>query len=70
MQKCERTNNCPFFVAREKYPVIVENYQSTLCQREFTRCARYVVFKVLGEVPEDLRPYDHETASKILNVFK
>lgn len=65
--KCERYQCCPFFNNRIQYAsVIMENYQKTLCSGEFTRCARYVVFKVLGDVPADLYPNMHDKATELI----
>ncbi len=56
---CERIETYSFLKRISSTLAISEPYNTKLCNGEFTRCARYVVFKVCGDVPDDLYPSMH-----------
>ena len=65
MSACERKDNCPFFDRRVMGPSMKEVFNESYCNGYFTRCARYVVFKVCGSVPPDLSPSMHNRATEL-----
>ena len=69
MAKCECLDECPFFNDKMKDPEGVKAiYKQRYCRGDNARCARYMVWKELGEeaVPIDLYPYMHGEADEIL----
>jgi len=67
---CEKYEVCPFFNRISKASGMSATYQANFCRGQFTRCARYVVFKVCGSVPEDLYPNMHDKATEICSKFR
>ncbi len=63
MGECERLATCPFFQEKmANMPKTSELLKATYCKGDFTKCARYLVFKAGVKVPSYLFPYDREGA--------
>ena len=65
---CEIESQCTFFNSVEGCRNTIRAVQETICNREHTNCARYVVFNVMGSVPDDLLPTDHIAAERITSM--
>ncbi|MBP2654885.1 MAG: hypothetical protein H6Q73_2454 [Firmicutes bacterium] len=66
---CERSEACPFFSRITKGDELEKMYRGNFCYGMFTRCARYVVLKVCGKVPNDLYPNMHDEATKLCSEY-
>ncbi len=69
MGECENLATCPFFNDRlPNMPATTTFLKSFYCQREYTKCARYIVSKALGspQVPADLFPEESIRAERIV----
>jgi hypothetical protein len=69
MPDCECMENCFFFKSIiHEMPATVEIIKRKLCRTDNSHCARYRVFLALGieNVPEELFPYDNDSAEEIL----
>jgi len=64
-------NSCPYYDTdlMKAFPSMLEKRQREYCKGDNSKCARYIVFKELGEkhVPRDLLPIDVERARAILD---
>lgn len=70
MPKCELLEKCPFYNDKiEDYPAGVAAMRRRYCQKDNSRCARYLIFKELGreKVPIDLFPNDNNRAELIVS---
>jgi hypothetical protein len=73
MAECECIAKCLFFNGKmDNMPPDAESIKQKYCRGEFTECARYKVFKVLGkcDVPRDLFPHENDRAAEILKDSK
>ena len=71
--ECENLSVCPFFNDKlPNMPAMANLLKKRYCRGDFTKCARYIVFKALGreKVPRDLWPSEIERAQKILEENK
>ena len=69
---CERSETCPFFpkiIQGDADKELEKMYRGNFCYGLFTRCARYVVIKVCGKVPDDLYPNMHDMATKLCGEY-
>lgn len=69
MAQCEGFDNCSYFkVFMSNMPSTAALTQSNYCKNNFTECARYRIWKALGEaaVPADLSPSESDKADKII----
>ncbi|MFA5423966.1 MAG: hypothetical protein WC374_08930 [Phycisphaerae bacterium] len=74
MPDCECLGSCPYFengVAKE-IDVIAQVRQQEYCKADFSKCARYMVFKAIGEgnVPRDLLPFQVDRAKELIKKNK
>jgi hypothetical protein len=70
MSDCECLGSCPYFengVAKE-IDTIAQMRQQEYCKADFSKCARYMVFRALGleKVPRDLLPFQVDRAKKLI----
>ena len=66
---CECLPRCPFFNDKMMdMPAMVSLLKEKYCKGDSARCARHMVFKVMGSerVPMDLYPNQAERAEKII----
>jgi hypothetical protein len=73
MSDCECLVGCPFFNDKMKdTDGLGAMYKKKYCRGDYSKCARYMVFKILGKpsVPIDLFPNMNERAKKILAAHK
>ena len=71
MAECKLLKGCIFFKETMVYqPDASELLKDHFCLRDYTKCARYMVYKALGRenVPPDLFPYEIDIAKKIILV--
>lgn len=71
MAECELLSGCIFFNDKMlNMPGLSEMYKNQFCRQDYSKCARYMVYKELGKenVPLDLFPNQKERAEKILSV--
>jgi len=69
--ECERLEKCPFFQEKmPNMPATAEIMKKNYCKTDPSKCARYIVFKALGQVPIDLWPYEIERAKEIIKEGK
>jgi hypothetical protein len=69
MVDCECLARCPFFHDNlPNMPASATLTKKRLCQDDFSKCARYMVFRAMGRqgVPRDLYPDDLDRAERIL----
>lgn len=69
MTECECLTTCPFFRnLMAGMPTSSNVMKKTYCRGEYTRCARYLVFKTLGagQVPGNLFPNEITRAREII----
>ena len=69
MPVCEGFEKCTFFKEHmASMPSTAALSQSAFCKSNFSECARYRVFKTLGEtaVPSDLSPSESARADRII----
>jgi len=69
MNECPRLSTCPFFNEKMKAkPGTTEMYKSMYCQKDYEKCARYLVFIALGKekVPANLYPNEVDRAKQII----
>jgi len=60
---------CPFFNDKmANMPTIAEMMKQDICKGDFSKCARYMVFKALvsEKVPEDLIPKQVDWVEEII----
>ena len=70
MAVCECLERCPFFNDHmADMPVTAEITKKRFCEEDNSKCARYMVFKALGEakIPSYLFPSQVESAQKIIS---
>ena len=70
MADCECIPGCPFFNDKmDNMPALASMYKKNYCQKDFEKCARYIVFKKLGKpaVPLNLFPNMYDRAMEIVN---
>lgn len=70
MGNCECLNGCPFFHDKMKdYDGLRKICKEQYCFSTYTDCARYQVYKQLGNdyMPKDLYPNMYERAAKIIS---
>ena len=76
MTQCKYFQNCPVNFETnqtfEKPMSINEYFLHKFCEDKASDCARFQVKEEIGEknVPEDLLPYEHERAEKIINNYR
>lgn len=69
MANCEGFDTCIYFKEfMGNMPSTAALTQSNYCKNNFTECARYRIWKALGDtaVPPDLSPSESEKADKII----
>jgi len=69
MPDCVCLERCPFFNdSMKSKPATAEIFKRHYCKNDFSACARYKVFKVLGreKVPADLYPNELDRVDGIL----
>lgn len=69
MANCELLDGCAFFNDRmADQPVTADLMKSRLCKIDNAECARYKVYRALGEekVPPNLFPNQLDKASRII----
>jgi hypothetical protein len=69
MADCECLERCVFFQGQmASMPATAEVARQRYCRGDYTRCARYVVYKALGRehVPGDLFPNELEIARQLV----
>lgn len=67
MTACECLLNCCFFNDQMKsFPQTTDFFKNKYCLNSNKDCARYIVFKELGNVPEELYPDEIEEAQVLL----
>jgi hypothetical protein len=69
MAQCKYLTNCPFFKETlEDMPAETELIKRTFCEDDYSKCARYMVFKALGaaKVPDYLFPRSVDVAKKLM----
>lgn len=70
MAGCECLETCPFFKDKMlNMPAMSEIMKQRYCRGDWSGCARYRVYKVVGNdgVPEDLFPNQIEDADRYLS---
>jgi hypothetical protein len=69
MAQCDGFDNCSYFTEfMGNMPSTAALTQSNYCKNNFAECARYRIWKTIGEaaVPADLSPSESEQADKII----
>jgi len=69
MAECELVPGCIFFNDKmQNMPATSDILKNRYCKDDFSSCARYMVYKVLGRprVPADLYPQQTEKAEKVI----
>jgi len=69
MTNCELTDKCVFFNGHmANMPSTADMLKQMYCQKDFDKCARYMVVKAIGreKVPLDLFPNQTEKATTII----
>lgn len=73
MTVCEGFEKCTFFKEHMgSLPSTAALAQANFCKKDYLECARYRVYKELGEtsVPSDLSPSEKERADQIIAAAK
>jgi hypothetical protein len=69
MANCELIEKCIFFNGHmANMPSTADTFKKLYCQREFEKCARFMVVQAKGRgtVPEDLFPNQIDRAANII----
>ena len=67
---CQYAENCPLFNGETAVPPALEKVlRERYCNTGDVSCARYQVREALGPdaLPDDLLPYDHATAERLIS---
>lgn len=74
MPECECLKNCPYFESgpASEISAVGKMRREEYCQGDYSKCARYMVFKALGreKVPRDLLPFQVSRAEELINKSK
>jgi hypothetical protein len=74
MADCECLNDCHYFktVLLREVEAMAEMRRRKYCKGDYTLCARYMVFKALGNenVPLDLLPSEVQKAKELIDKVK
>ena len=69
MPECELLTSCPFFNnAMKGMDATAEVMKQTMCRKDNSQCARFLVYKELGreKVPSDLFPRQMDRAKRLV----
>lgn len=70
MLDCECLSDCPYFESgsAKEISTVGRMRREEYCNGDYTKCARYMVFKALGKenVPRDLLPFQTDKAKQLI----
>jgi len=69
MTECVNYEKCRYFIDNMKNsPSTATLVQNSYCRHSFEACARYMIYKALGEakMPRDLSPSETERAEQLI----
>ena len=69
MSLCDKRDDCLFFNSQMKtIPVFYDEIREAYCRKDYTKCARYMIYNQLGShyVPVDMLPEETGRAEALI----